>query len=94
MEARSAGPHPKGWNEGDKAFRPLCMIDTAGKLYEHVLVARLKRELESQEGLAEFPVRLQARTISGNCSESTGPHCTWSIERLAHQPEVVRPCDF
>ncbi|KAL3277771.1 hypothetical protein HHI36_013111 [Cryptolaemus montrouzieri] len=41
-----------------------------------------------------FTVRLQARAISGNCLESTGSYCAWSIERLAHQPEVVHTVDF
>ncbi|XP_060536219.1 uncharacterized protein LOC132708112 [Cylas formicarius] len=37
----------------DKKYRPICLINVAGKLLEHLLVKRLKEEIERTGGLAD-----------------------------------------
>lgn len=44
---------PKGSTTGEVSYRPLCLLDTAGKLYEQVLLARMREELESGRDLSE-----------------------------------------
>ena len=45
--------------KGDKpasdpsSYRPICLLDAEGKLYEHLILGRLKSELESKGGLSE-----------------------------------------
>lgn len=36
------------------SYRPLCLLDTLGKLLEHLLLKRLKSEIERTGGLAEI----------------------------------------
>ena len=44
-----------GKNSADdpSSYRPLCLLDVEGKLFEHIMLARLKKELERTGGLAE-----------------------------------------
>lgn len=41
-------PKPKS-----TAFRPICLLDTPGKLYEHIILGRLNEEIERTGGLSE-----------------------------------------
>lgn len=43
----------KGDPESPAAYRPLCMLDTAGKLYERLLKPRLKTAVETGGGLSD-----------------------------------------
>lgn len=48
------------------SYRPLCLLDTLGKLLEHLILARLRDEIERTGGLAEnqFGFREGRSTIS------------------------------
>lgn len=39
--------------ESPSSYRPLCLLDVEGKLYEHLILGRLKSELERTGGLSE-----------------------------------------
>lgn len=61
------GEFPNRWKraklvllrKGDKplekpnSYRPICLLDVEGKLFEHLILGRLKKELERTGGLAE-----------------------------------------
>ena len=63
----ACGDFPSIWKKarlvllkkGDKpasdpsSYRPICLLDAEGKLYEHLILGRLKSELESKGGLSE-----------------------------------------
>lgn len=39
--------------ENPSSFRPICLLDVEGKLYEHLLLERLNKEIERTGGLSE-----------------------------------------
>lgn len=39
--------------EEPSSYRPICLLDAEGKLYEHLILARMKKEIERTGGLAE-----------------------------------------
>jgi hypothetical protein len=46
---------PKGTDEGpDRKFRPICLLDAMGKLLEHMVRARLMKDLEEKGGLSDM----------------------------------------
>jgi hypothetical protein len=46
---------PKGTDEGpDRKFRSICLLDAMGKLLEHMVRARLMKDLEEKGGLSDM----------------------------------------
>lgn len=74
------------------AYRPLCLLDTAGKLYESLIKPRLNEEIAARGGLSErqHGFRPKRSTISAindvvRAAEATqtGPHSTRPVVLLA-----------
>ncbi|XP_068148345.1 uncharacterized protein [Drosophila tropicalis] len=58
---------PKGDKIDDpSAYRPLCMLDVIGKLFERIICNRLEKELEQRHGLSDwqFGFRRKRSTIN------------------------------
>jgi len=51
-------PKGKGPANAPRSYRPLCLMDIAGKLFEHLLYARI-------EPITESPTGLQGQQASG-----------------------------
>ncbi|KXZ75566.1 hypothetical protein TcasGA2_TC031845 [Tribolium castaneum] len=47
-------PKPGKLNRTANAFRPICILDASGKLYEYLLYKRLDDEIEQRGGLSPF----------------------------------------
>ncbi|KYB29499.1 hypothetical protein TcasGA2_TC032967 [Tribolium castaneum] len=47
-------PKPGKLNRTANAFRPICILDASGKLYEYLLYKRLEDEIEQRGGLSPF----------------------------------------
>lgn len=46
-------PKTKQDSEGIRKFRPICLLDIMGKLFEHLIRSRLEKELDEKGGLAD-----------------------------------------
>lgn len=46
-------PKPRKNKSSPTAYRPICLLNTLGKLYEHIILAKLKDEIERTGGLSE-----------------------------------------
>lgn len=43
---------PKGGAVGERSFRPICLLDSLGKLLEHLIAQRLRDELKRTNGIS------------------------------------------
>lgn len=62
------------------SYRPLCLLDTLGKLLEHLLMERLKLEIECRCGLADNQFGFGERHSTLDALESRGigdPSSEW-----------------
>ncbi len=68
MEGGSAGATAKTWqtSRGTASFRPLCMLDTFGKIFEQVIAERLRKHFRGKYALSadQYGFRAGCSTIN------------------------------
>lgn len=77
----------KNQTQRDILYRPLCLLDTAGKLYEQLLAGRLNTEIEEKGGLSPFQYGFRSGRSTVNAVEEA-----LSIARSAHRKSPSERC--
>lgn len=59
-------PKPQKEGQSERSYRPLCVLNTIGKLFEHLLLVRLNDEVERNGGLSDLQFGFRKKRSTGD----------------------------